>query len=59
MMTEQERLVVNCLKSFASSLLNEETISVEDAVDKFMDDAQIAFSEEGRQELINHIKALL
>ena len=51
--------MIRCLKAFATALINEETISVEDAVDKFMDDAQIAFSEEGKTDLINHIKALL
>ena len=58
-MSEQEKNVVRCLKHFATAMMSEKSYFAEDVVDKFMDDAQIAFSEEGRQELINHIKALL
>ena len=55
MMTEQERLVVNCLKEFATALKYE---YIEDVVDVSMEKAQVAFSPEGKQELINHIKSL-
>ena len=59
MMTEQERLVVNCLKAFASATLSNDSVWVEDAVEKFMENAQIAFSPEGKQELIEHIKSIV
>jgi len=59
MMLQQEKKIVEVLNAFATALMSNDVVCAEDAVEKFINDFEIAFSEEGKQELINHIKSLL
>ena len=52
-----EQQLIRCLKAFATELFSEEK-SVENTVDCFLNNAELALSPSGRQELITHIEGI-